>query len=291
MNDGGKDKRVLQECEVASFAEFHKALEDIEKELKKQLKYGQSLSLYGQTLYRGQEKACWDLLPGIGRHLELYNYDKKLLLRDEVAMVHDFRRQAGAYLGRMPNDGWEIWVLAQHHGIPTRLLDWTHSPLAALYFAVESPSKDNHNDDSAVWLLYLPKGLIPLPGVHVPKGFHIPLSERIRRHPMDVEQVRACMPGHEVPRVRAQLGVFTVHPYPTEPLQAADLPDRARLFKVVVKNYAREQIKRTLANYGIFRQTLFPDLDGLAESIRWTKIGALENQTEEPSEGFEPSSS
>jgi len=99
---------------------------------------------------------------------------------------------------------------------------------------------------------------------------------------MDVEEVRAYIPGYEVPRVRAQGGVFTVHPSPTEPLQAADLPDGARLYKVVVKNRARNQIKFTLANYGIFRQTLFPDLTGLAESIRWTKIGVLENPAGEP---------
>jgi hypothetical protein len=81
--------------------------------------------------------------------------------------------------------------------------------------------------------------------------------------------------------------VLTVHPDPIEPLQGATLPDGAQLFKVVVKNDSREEIKFTLANYGIFRQTLFPDLTGLAESIRWTKIGALENPAQEPIEGFE----
>lgn len=140
-------------------------------------------------------------MPGIGRNLELYKargYDKKRLLGDEWRMVQDFRRQAGAYLGRMPDEGWEVWVLAQHHGIPTRLLDWTHSPLAALYFAVERPSKDVNNDDSAVWLLYLPTRFIPPPDVHVPKGFNIDPSDADRPHPMDVEEVRGYMPGHEV---------------------------------------------------------------------------------------------
>jgi hypothetical protein len=94
---------------------------------------------------------------------------------------------------------------------------------------------------------------------------------------MNVEEVRAYMPGYEVPRVRAQLGVFIVHPDPIEPLQGETLPDGARLFKVAVKDSARKQIRFTLANYGIFRQTLFPDLAGLAESVRWTKIDALED--------------
>jgi len=286
VNEGRWDERGWQEYEVASFARFHKVLEDVQSQLPDWL--------YGKVLYRGQEKAKWSLQTGIGRHLQTYKdsgRDKKSLLVDEWYLVREFRRQAGAYLGQMPKDGWEVWVLAQHHGIPTRLLDWTHSPLAALYFAVEKPSKDNENADSAVWLLYLPKGVLPAPNTRIPKAIRkaYDVSDTVLPlpHPMDVEEVSAYMPGHEVPRVRAQLGVFTVHPDPIEPLQGENLPDGAKLFKVVVKNSAREQIKFTLANYGIFRQTLFPDLTGLAESVRWTKIGALENPAPEITEGFE----
>jgi len=281
MNEGRWDERGWQEYEVASFAEFHKVLEDVETQLPR--------ALYGQVLYRGQEKSRWDLKPGIGRYLQTYKnsgLSEKRILVEEWNLVRDFRRQAGAYLERMPKDGWEVWVLAQHHGIPTRLLDWTHSPLAALYFAVEKPSKDNEDDDSAVWLLYLPKAVLPATEERRPKAiaeaYGVSSSDPILPHPMDVKEVSAYMPGYEVPRVRAQLGIFTVHPHPTEPLQGSNLPDRARLYKVVVKNYAREQIKRTLANYGIFRQTLFPDLAGLADSLRWQKIGVLENPAGEP---------
>jgi|SRR5215212_8479533 len=165
MNEGRWDERGWQEYEVASFAQFHKVLEDVQGQLPRRL--------YGQVLYRGQEKAEWELKPGIGRHLQTYKdsgRNENDLLVDEWYLVRDFRRQAGAYLGRMSGDGWEVWVLAQHHGIPTRLLDWTHSPLAALYFAVEKPSKENDNADSAVWLLYLPKGLLPAPDTQIPQA-------------------------------------------------------------------------------------------------------------------------
>jgi len=272
MDEGHKDKGVLKEYEVTCFTRFHEVLEDVQSQL--------SVPLYGQVLYRGHAKARWDLKPGIGRNLAVYkaySNPKEQMLDDEWRMVQDFRRQAGAHLGRRLEDGWEAWVLAQHHGIPTRLLDWTHSPLAALYFAVDTPSKDNDNDDSAVWLLYLPKGFLPAPDLELPESFEVPSSDAKCPHPLDVEEVRGYIPGHEVPRVRAQAGVFTVHPDPTEPLEATNLPDKAQLYKVVVPNRAREQIKFTLANYGIFRQTLFPDLTNLAESIRWTRIGSLEN--------------
>jgi hypothetical protein len=136
--------------------------------------------------------------------------------------------------------------------------------------------------------MYMPKGFLPAaPDLEVPESFDIPSSEAECPHPMDVEKVRGYMPGHEVPRVRAQAGVFTVHSDPTEPLHATNLPDEAQLYKVIVPNPARDQIRFALANYGIFRQTLFPDLTNLAESIRWTRIDALENPAPYPPEGSE----
>ena len=140
----------MEEYSVSSFAEFHGVLESVEEH--------HGATNYG-TLYRGQKDARWGLKPGIGRPLEVYEargYSLSDLLRDEDRMVQLFRRQAAAFLGRMSKDGWEAWVLAQHHGIPTRLLDWTFSPLAALYFAVER----GFDGDNAVWMLYLSTNFI-----------------------------------------------------------------------------------------------------------------------------------
>lgn len=242
---------------VSSFAGFHEALEDVEK--RHDASYGSPYT-YG-TLYRGQKEAAWDLVPSIGRHLALYKtrgYDENDLKKDEWKMLQLFRRQAAPFLGRMSEDGWETLVLAQHHGIPTRLLDWTHSPLAALYFAVERPSEG----DSAVWMLWLPTRYID------PSGDD-------DTPPLKLNEVRGYLPSHEVPRVRAQSGVFTVHPRPTESLEQVHLPANARLERVVIRKEARKAIKYKLAHYGISRQTLFPDLDGLAEFIRWMKIDSF----------------
>jgi FRG domain-containing protein len=106
--EGRWDERGWQEYEVASFPEFHDVLEDVQRQLP--IRW-----LYGQVVYRGQEKVNWPLQTGIGRHLQTYKDSgcaKERLLVEEWNLVREFRRQAGAYLGRMPKDGWEVWVIA-----------------------------------------------------------------------------------------------------------------------------------------------------------------------------------
>jgi len=217
----------MKEMKLESFEEFHQQVQSYNKEA---------------DIYRGVTNKDYQLVPKIGRVPLRKKQSRKL---EEGRIFRRFKERALPYLEFMPRNDWDWLAIAQHHGLPTRLLDWTRNPLAALYFAVEHETIH----DSAIYVL---------------RGYGV-LSTKIHPDPFEYSQVGKFVPDRITPRISAQLGVFTVHPEPEEPFSSDSLE------KLIIPNKIRRQLKKIVDTYGINRATLFPDLDGLAHHITWQR--------------------
>ncbi len=109
--------------EISSALDFVGAVFELRKSLSNE-----------KLWYRGLSRSTYQLIPTIGRELEYAEKSKTFDKREELDLLHRFRRRAYPMVGRIMGHT-EAMLLARHHGLPTRLLDWTASPLFALYFA------------------------------------------------------------------------------------------------------------------------------------------------------------
>ncbi len=90
------------------------------------------------TLFRGVSSVEHKLLSTLGR-LQLKERDTFSSV--EKKLMNVFKERAIPFLKNVPSNDWEWLALAQHHGLPTRLLDWTRNPLVAAYFSVKKEAK------------------------------------------------------------------------------------------------------------------------------------------------------
>lgn len=194
------------------------------------------------VVYRGVRSIDFELLPKIGRYEKLHSADRR---KEERQILKLFKDQAMPHLSFQPEDDWEWLALAQHHGLPTRLLDWSRNPLVAAYFAVEEP----HAGDSAVYAYRSSKSL-----------------KEGRGSPFNINNVERFIPRHVTRRITSQAGLFTAHPDPTKPFGS-----RAAVDKLIIKQPFRKDLKSILFRYGIHRASLFPDLDGLSKHVEWLR--------------------
>jgi hypothetical protein len=144
------------------------------------------------VIFRGQTKEKdWPLIPSAGRDM-----DRSRVPWREREILEEFKRESIPYVDLVPDNDWQWLAIAQHNRLPTRLLDWTKNPLAALWFAVKDPAIENQ--PGIVW------------------AFHYEEAEAVfntanRNTPFSIDRTYVYFPEHVSPFIQAQSGVFTVH--------------------------------------------------------------------------------
>ena len=232
-------------------------------------------------VYRGAANANAPLLTSLDRLGGVNPPHTKAGLEEHV--LRNYMRYARAHEGTTRVTDWEELFSAQHHGVPTRLLDWTYSPLVAAFFATRPYDNDDHRErhDRAVWrldwqLVHRAFGFRPI--ALSPSDLDSLFSADGQATPWQLFNLDAKAPPFaclvEPPsldqRIVAQASVFTLctdtsHSF-DEFLATHDLAPA--LTKFVIRSEHVAQLRDQLDLVGVDERRLFPDLDGVAAAIR-----------------------
>lgn len=187
-------------------------------------------------IFRGVSRDSYELIPSIAR-VNAKDADSRMQFEREI--FEEFQARALPFLNSEPKSRLEWLFLAQHYGIPTRLLDWTTNPLVALYFATEG----SYDDDFAVY-------------------------KRLQTEwtsgdidPFELEKEYGLKPKHSDIRFVNQAGVFTIHP--THCVESNDNTIAKYTFPCRLK----EEIRWQLGKFGIKTSFIYPNLDGISKDI------------------------
>lgn len=218
--------------------------------------------------FRGHAKTDFALVPSVGRW---HRYGGRVRQFDQTAereLLHRFRRRAYPSDPNVSKAGYALF-LARHHGLPTRVLDWTANVLYALYFAcTEHCECDGH-----VWAFRQRgyKGVLD--------AFDLVEQDETALFAPEPLRVKVVHPVFNSTRLVAQEGGFTLHSDPHTSLEdlagknfAKGHLDIEQLYRWTVPARFKPELLKDLSGLGISYRSAFPDLDGIAKSLLHTEV-------------------
>lgn len=189
--------------------------------------------------FRGHSSIEYKLIPSIGR---VYNKHPKIILQFEHEIFEDFKRKYSLFTDIRPQTNYDFLFLAQHHGLPTRLLDWTYNPLVALYFATCS----NFDKDGCIYHSFPSKGIFQY------------YSDK---NPFNIEENLLVLPNQVNVRYRNQNGLFVIYAKPY-------IEDLSNIYcKYIIPKEYKKPIQIKLRKIGFTRSFIYPSLDSLCADI------------------------
>ena len=215
--------------------------------------------------FRGVANYDWRLIPSIQRN-------QKRMHRERY-ISNDFYIRAKPIMRNPPEKkDYAGWVsLMQHFGLPTRLLDWSRSPLVAAFFAVEK-YRQYPNTDACLWILK-PRLLneegfgnyvYPVDAETSQKMLLPAFKERGYEEEL-TDKILACFSTDNNPRMYAQQSCFTIH---NSTKRLEDICLGKMLYKIKIPSAARENLYQSLDIFGISESYVYPDLDHISSDIK-----------------------
>ena len=199
------------------------------------------LQIYSEVdFFRGQSSKEYPLIPSIGRYYEAGQ--EKALLEFERVIFEDFKRKYSMFTDVRPKNDKEFLFLAQHYGLPTRLLDCTYNPLIALYFACNA----EFDKDGIVFQC-------------------MPFSMKVYDERDDIlsfPDLTILVPNLTDVRYKNQNGLFTLYSRPWED----QMSEHANMHYIIPAG-AKINILNKLEKIGMTRSFIMPSLDSLSAEV------------------------
>ena len=264
------------EKQIISFTEFMNELHSIDY-------------IKNNLWYRGTSNSNYKLIPSLFRNKTAKTQSEYKKLEQDLNEIFEMRSLPYSESRSWAKDEWERLFFMQHYRVPTRLLDWSGSPLVSMHFAVASIEIDkggNAKSDAAIWVLnpvewnnsaYADTGFTG--GILSPKDGWLK-----RYDPSEVYTSTSTLPPvamrgvHNSARIVAQQGFFTV--FGSRPDSMEDIygrkineefqfPDGC-LRKFVIPKNCVKKLQEEIFSLGVSESTIYPDLEGLAAELKRT---------------------
>lgn len=243
---------------------------------------------YIYPLWRGHADVSWPL------RAEVFRPPLRGGSYNEVTLIRYFMAHAETRHQRCPKGddllGW--LMLARHYGLPTRLLDWSWSPLIAIYFAVQEDT-NTPKTDGCLWALEPGRMNLQMIGDRH-RRFFAPDEPQVQQfieiafeaNPAQYATKTAPLASKAIAvgtreidmRVLVQQGAFTVHADGTDlaepefayPDHSGTPPPWRRMFNI--PKGSKERLRTQLRDIGFNKSTVFPDLAALAEEMKFRQM-------------------
>lgn len=247
---------MLKEFEIYDFGTYVEAITRIDAEQQYRM------------WFRDQSDYLWGLVPSVQRKEGRGKHDEQYITTN--FMIHTMRLNPNAPQ-RYDRASW--LTLMQHYGLPTRLLEWSESPLVALYFALSSD--EDAKTDAAVWILN-PMKLDKKAGYgeYVPPISYDSLSGDLEgafsNHDNDnnkpQNRIIACHGVGSDLRTYVQQSDFTIHST-AERLDQKLMSDEScdYFYKIRIPQQIRKQLLDQLDAMGFHKSSIYPDMEHIAQ--------------------------